>query len=551
MAGARIATAARVKALAAGSAALEIRRKLARQGVRKAKRAVAVIASAFVVIALAGCSGHTKPATNVTSTSATLHAAVTWSSTSEYGVTWFEYSSNGGQTWTQTPQIPWGDRRIKCRTGVPDDRGVHLTQTATGLTPGTHYVYRLATIWCNATKPVYVDSTGTVNGTTYSSFDTPGLVARDVASQAGIGRDVSTHGENCVFDYDRDGVMDLFLSVHDAEPWQLFKGKVDGTFVETNVGTFPSGPFHDRHGCATGDFNGDARPDIYVSLGTCQGTCTRPKELWIQTADGTFVDRAAQFGIDDPGGRGRQPITLNANGDQWPDLFTGQAPGVDYPSPNRLWLNQGGIGFVNPPGLPTEEIGNGCVTAGDFDRDGYDELVVCGGGGQLFPTVFRVYDNSGRSWSDATAAVGLPTWARGDAELADLNGDGWLDLVTVFPTGLEVRANSSGRFPGTTYFLNLTAGRDVAIGDADGDGDQDIYVVQGTNATVPDLLLLNRGSGASYESFSGLPQVTTGEGDTAQAIPNWKGTNRAAFLINNGRAYPEPGPRQLIELVDQ
>jgi hypothetical protein len=387
---------------------------------------------------------------------------------------------------------------------------------------------------------------GHTEAANHSPFDTPRLIARDVASQAGIARTVTTEGENCVFDYNRDGVKDLFLSTHDAAPWQLFRGLPDGTFVDSNVGTFPR---RDRHGCATGDFNGDGRPDIYASIGACAGTCTAPKELWIQTADGRFVDRAAQFGITDPGGRGRQPITLNANGDKWPDLFTGQAPGVDYPSPNRLWVNQGGAGFIDPAGLPTEEIGNQCVTAGDFDSDGYDELVVCGGGGQIVETVFRAYDNSGGTWSDATAAVGLPRWERRDAELADLNRDGWLDLVTVTGNRLEVRLNTGGRFPTISYSLALSDGRDVAVGDAEGDGDQDIYVVQGSNASVPDLLLLNRGSGVSYTNFSGLPQVTTGEGDTAQAIPNWKGTNRAAFLVNNGRAYPEPGPRQLIELL--
>src|SRR5215204_2207378 len=202
-----------------------------------------------------------------------------------------------------------------------------------------------------------------------------GLTARDVAAEAGVARNVTTEGENCVFDYNGDGIMDLFVSNHDQAPWQLFQGLPNGQFVPVNVRTFP---LRDRHGCATGDFNGDGRPDIYASIGACVGTCTAPKELWIQTSDGTFVDRAAQFGVADPGGRGRQPITLNANGDKWPDLFTGQAPGVDHPSPNRLWVNQGGTGFVNPPGLPTEEIGNGCDTAGDFDRDGYDELVVCG-----------------------------------------------------------------------------------------------------------------------------------------------------------------------------
>jgi hypothetical protein len=515
------------------------------------RRAIAVLAC-LSASALAGCSGHTEPATKITSTSATLHAPVSFSSTSEYGVTWFEYSSDAGQTWAQTPHIRWGDPRTKCRTGGPEDRSGDFTQTVTGLTPASHYIYRLAGTWCSGTKPIYLDSNGTVNGTSYSSFDTLQLIARDVASESGIARDVSTGpGENCVFDYNGDGVKDLFLSVHGFDPWQLFRGNADGTFVETNIGTFPAGLRRDRHGCATGDFNDDGRPDIYVSIGTCEGTCTFPKELWIQTADGSFVDRATEFGITDPGGRGRQPVTLNANGDRWPDLFTGQAPGVDYPSPNRLWLNQSGAGFVNPPGLPTEEIGNGCDTAGDFDRDGYDELIVCGGGGQLVPTVFRVYDNSGGTWSDATAAVGLPTSPRRDAELADLNRDGWLDLVTVTGNSLEVRLNTGGRFPTISYSLALDDGRDVAIGDAEGDGDQDIYVVQGTNASVPDLLLLNGGSGASYSQFSGLPQVTTGEGDTAQAIPNWKGTNRAAFLVNNGRVYPETGPRQLIELVDE
>jgi hypothetical protein len=212
-------------------------------------------------------------------------------------------------------------------------------------------------------------------------------------------------------------------------------------------------------------------------------------------------------------------------------------------------VNQAGTGFVNPAGPPTEELGEQCDAAGDIDRDGYDELVLCGGGGQLAPTVFRVYDNGPGGWSDATAALGLPSLSRDDAELAHLNGDGRLDLVTVTDRRLEVRLNRSGRFPTANYALSIAAGRDLAVGDADGDGHADIYVVQGENAKVPDLLLLNSGSGASYARFPGLPQARTGEGDTAQAIPNWKGTNRAAFLVNNGRAYPEPGPRQLIELV--
>jgi hypothetical protein len=43
-----------------------------------------------------------------------------------------------------------------------------------------------------------------------------------------------------------------------------------------------------------------------------------------------------------------------------------------------------------------------------------------------------------------------------------------------------------------------------------------------------------------------MPQASTGEGDTVQAIPHYEGTRRAAFVVNNGFNYPEPGPRQLI-----
>jgi len=364
-----------------------------------------------------------------------------------------------------------------------------------------------------------------------------GLTARDVAAEAGVARNVTTEGENCVFDYNGDGIMDLFVSNHDQAPWQLFQGLPNGQFVPVDVRTFP---LRDRHGCATGDFNGDGRPDIYGSIGACMGQCLAPKELWIQTNDGNFVDRAQQFGIADPGGRGRTPLSLNANGDKRPDLFTGQEPGVRFPSHDQLWINDRGHRFVEEPGPQDQNIGAQCAAAGDVEGDGTDLLIVCG------VESFHIYDLVHGKWADVTAKLGLPTWPRGDAELADMNGDGKLDLLTVWPHGFQVRLNRDGRFSTADYTLPLRDAWDLAVGDADGDGDPDVYIVQRENGVVPDVLLLNQGSGVTFTRFSDLPQATTGEGSTAQAIPDYKGTRRAAFLVNNGAQYPQPGPRQLI-----
>jgi len=78
-----------------------------------------------------------------------------------------------------------------------------------------------------------------------------------------------------------------------------------------------------------------------------------------------------------------------------------------------------------------------------------------------------------------------------------MNGDGKLDLVTVFPQGFEVRLNRGGRFPKADYSFPLRSGWNLAVGDANGDGHPDVYILQRDNGTVPDLLLLNRGSGVS------------------------------------------------------
>ena len=142
-----------------------------------------------------------------------------------------------------------------------------------------------------------------------------------------------------------------------------------------------------------------------------------------------FVERALSLGIDfhtyDPTGMAGGVAVFDYNNDGWPDIYlTGGL------NPDRLYENQGdgnfrdvsrerriaGLGQLNTVG----------VVAGDFNNDGYTDLLLTTGQGDY---CHLLLNQGGTSFVDRSSAAGIThrAWSS-SATLADYDGDGDLDI---------------------------------------------------------------------------------------------------------------------------
>ena len=178
------------------------------------------------------------------------------------------------------------------------------------------------------------------------------------------------------------------------------------------------------------DYDTDGLPDLFIAVDQYRGGSSR---LFRNQGDLTFVDVTVEVGLPlDVHGLGVAVGDLDGNGRA--DLFVSGS--------NRLFLADGNrFSERDNSVFAWETFGNEDIIAGvdiaDVNRDGHLDLVV---GHHFNSTVdfdtevsIRLYLNNGdASFTDATESAGLiplPTKAP-HVEFADMNNDGYLDIVT-------------------------------------------------------------------------------------------------------------------------
>ena len=334
-------------------------------------------------------------------------------------------------------------------------------------------------------------------------------------------------------DFNGDGIPDLVVSNSDinAKSVSVLLGNGDGTFqpkTDFSVGN------NQAFDLATGDFNGDGRPDVAVVNQTTVTIMLNDGSGSLAPAGTLTVGNSpVAVAVADFNGDGNADLAVTNSSTNTVSIFLGNGDGSfsakrDFPTsptPGKLVVadfNGDGIMDLAVTGGATAGsrinilLGNGdgtfragnllltfdfpvSLTAGDFNGDGITDLAwVVAGAGSQSQVQFVLGNGNGTFGPLNTMPLG--GFPGGAIRSADINGDGVADLVVIAgnvssPQSGDVVvyvSNGDGTFQSPMVFAAAGFSTFGVVADFDGNGLPDIAVVTPDPDSPVVSMLLNR-----------------------------------------------------------
>ena len=344
---------------------------------------------------------------------------------------------------------------------------------------------------------------------------------QNVSANLPHGLSGTTHNAKTA-DLNGEGAPEVVLAIQ-SKPNKILFNNGSGQFIDKSVGL--SNKNYDTRDLWVSDFNDDGYLDIIFVSGS-----TQPNEFYLNNGSGNFADLSNRvnypgnsttvnaWDINNDGStdimignRGQNTILINngnayfanestqrlpqqlsqtndlswadLDGDNWFDIVTADQQN------NHLYLNKGSGFFeehntdrIPSGGPPTATYDVNLV---DVDNDGDLDLYY---GNSALESGSNAQDrlliNDGQGYFEDRTAERLPEVATNtsDADFADLNNDGYLDIIIgSFDGGIRVLINDgSGTFidksPNWIEEGFAPAINNIALADYNGDGSIDIYL---------------------------------------------------------------------------
>jgi hypothetical protein len=306
-----------------------------------------------------------------------------------------------------------------------------------------------------------------------------------------------------IADFNGDGLMDVVES-DDLYSLVYLQGYGDGTFRASPTyplpNSFDQGAY--SYSVASGDFNGDGIADVVV--GEVRNNGSTGVVVYLGKGDGTF-SAGVSYG-DQP--NMSYVAVADFNGDGKLDIAAIDRANSEV----HILLGDGDGTFSIGASYPTSPAGDASsqnLVVGDFNKDGKPDIAVANSNTQ---DVGALLGHGDGTFADAVSYP-LASHSAYDIQAADLDGDGYVDLVVTAVTVeqqvaigiLLADSNAPGTFTAAQFVAVTGYPNNIALGDLNNDGKIDMAVTERGGASFNGQIeiFLNDGTG----TFPAAPTV--------------------------------------------
>ncbi|HWB24861.1 MAG TPA: VCBS repeat-containing protein [Chitinophagaceae bacterium] len=254
-------------------------------------------------------------------------------------------------------------------------------------------------------------------------------------------------GGVAVGDINNDGLEDLFFTGN-MQPNKLYlnMGNMQFKDITADANKELEGR---RDGWKTGvtmaDVNGDGLLDIYICYSGKNDPDQRRNQLFINAGNNKFVEKAKEYGLDNPG-YSTQAAFFDYDNDGDLDMFllnhavskidnadlAKYRVGVDEMAGNKLFENQGGhfVDVTNKAGIHQFPLTFGLgVAIADVNKDGWQDIYVTNDYNE--PDYLYINNHDGTFTEKSRDYFRYISQFSMGTEIADFNNDGLPDFVTL------------------------------------------------------------------------------------------------------------------------